>query len=233
MKPTKIQQQYLSETRDIKFEMQIKALSCTDSSFKDTLQNHAIHNQGHSESDWLEGCVLKANETVNQYISRSKSHYKVKQLTNRKTKEQYFQIQLIPKTIIPYQYKVSDWTQLIKLSMNLEVMWEHQSEFQEHFQQYYELLEKVRCPCSCRIQSGLPCYHELAIIDHLDSLHNKYLLTSLTREEYSQQWLQDNVFTHFETREFYTLNENNQQYSDHAININQQQKIFRIKIEKK
>ncbi|CAL6019269.1 Hypothetical_protein [Hexamita inflata] len=71
--------------------------------------------------------------------------------------------------------------------------------------------------------------HELAIIDHLDSLNNKYLLTSLTREEYSQQWLQDNVFTHFETREFYTLNENNQQYSDHSININQQQKNFQDK----
>ncbi|CAL6082422.1 SWIM-type [Hexamita inflata] len=206
----------------------VVALSCTDSTFKDTLQSHAIRNQGHSDSDKLEGCVLKANETVQQYMSRS-YEYKVKEVKNRKTKDKYFQISLNKDVIIPYQFKVDDWETLIQLAWTLELKWQHQSDFQEYFKQYYDLLEKVRCPCSCRIQSGLPCYHELAIINYLGAKDNKYLLTTLTREEYSQTWLQENVFTYFEAREFYTLNENNQQYNDSLINIHQQSKTFEDK----
>ncbi|CAL6050025.1 Hypothetical_protein [Hexamita inflata] len=55
--------------------------------------------------------------------------------------------------------------------------------------QYNEHLEQIRCPCAYRVQCGLSCCHEMIILSPLDALKNKYLITSLIRVEYSQQYI--------------------------------------------
>ncbi|CAL6065842.1 Conserved_hypothetical protein [Hexamita inflata] len=187
----------------------VVALSCTDQSFKDTIQNHLVHNSGHSEKDCLGGCVLKANETVQQQIWKAKYNYKATEVIVQPNSVIKLQISLNDTVIIPYFYDLKGWQTAIQLSKRLEFIQQLKTPLDTELQQEYkQLLASIRCPCACRVQSELSCVHEACILNHLQAVDNKYLLTSLVRVEYTQKWLHENLPKYFETREFYQLHGN-------------------------
>ncbi|CAL6031889.1 Hypothetical_protein [Hexamita inflata] len=116
-----------------------------------------------------------------------------------------------------YDYNIERCEDICIVSINLNPNLQKLSLFQEFMTQYNERLEQIRCPCAYRVQCGLSCCHEMIILSHLDALKNKYLITSLVRVEYSQQYLNEKLPLYFQAREFYTLHSYEQQDSKQQI----------------
>ncbi|CAL5995732.1 Conserved_hypothetical protein [Hexamita inflata] len=193
----------LLNSRSGLFDM-VVALSCTDSSFQDTIQNHFQKNSYHSNSDVLFGCVLKANELVEITIKTAPKRYNIKIIQQKEQQKLQISLKANKKLIIPHLYDLQQWQEIVNLASQF-ISNSNLFHDQEFMTQYNERLDQIRCPCAYRVQCGLSCCHEMIILSHLDALKNKYLITSLIRVEYSQQYLNEKLQLYFQAREFYTL----------------------------
>ncbi|CAL6106507.1 Hypothetical_protein [Hexamita inflata] len=131
------------------------------------IQKDVVKSEKNSNSEVLYGCVLKANEHVEDTIKTAPKRYDIQIIKPKKNSNQTPKIQISlkadDKVIIPHLYDLQKWQEIVEQKMQMIIMMKNQPRFVK------QQIQQIR-----NIYSKQPLHRELS-----EAPEKEYLLSSL------------------------------------------------------